>query len=54
MDGDNYLTMFWRIAVPLAKPALVVTFIFELQASWNDLIRPQVMQEAAPDRATGW
>jgi multiple sugar transport system permease protein len=42
MDGDNYLTMFWRIALPLAKPALIVTFIFELQASWNDLIRPLI------------
>ncbi len=42
MDGDNYFTMFWRIALPLAKPALIVTFIFELQASWNDLIRPLI------------
>jgi multiple sugar transport system permease protein len=37
MDGDNFFTMFWRIAVPLAKPALIVTGIFEFQASWTDL-----------------
>jgi multiple sugar transport system permease protein len=42
MDGDNFLTMFWRIAMPLARPALVVAFIFELQASWNDLIKPLI------------
>ncbi|MBA3364413.1 MAG: carbohydrate ABC transporter permease [Actinobacteria bacterium] len=42
MDGDNFFTMFWRIAMPLAKPALVVAFIFELQASWNDLMRPLI------------
>jgi multiple sugar transport system permease protein len=42
MDGDNFFTMFWRIAIPLAKPALIVTFIFELQASWNDLTRPLI------------
>ena len=42
MDGDNFFTMFWRIALPLAKPALIVTFIFELQSSWNDLIRPLI------------
>jgi multiple sugar transport system permease protein len=42
IDGDNFFTMFWRIAVPLAKPALVVAFIFELQASWNDLIKPLI------------
>jgi multiple sugar transport system permease protein len=42
MDGDNYLTMFWRIAVPLAKPALIVTFIFEFQAKWFDLMQPLI------------
>jgi multiple sugar transport system permease protein len=42
MDGDNYWTMFWRIAVPLAKPALIVTFIFELQAKWFDLMQPLI------------
>jgi multiple sugar transport system permease protein len=42
VDGDNFFTMFWRIALPLAKPALVVAFIFELQASWNDLMKPLI------------
>jgi multiple sugar transport system permease protein len=42
VDGDNFFTMFWRIAMPLAKPALVVAFIFELQASWNDLLKPLI------------
>ncbi|MDX6409020.1 MAG: multiple sugar transport system permease protein [Gaiellaceae bacterium] len=42
MDGDNYWTMFWRIAVPLAKPALIVTFIFEIEAKWFDLMTPLI------------
>ena len=42
MDGDSYWTMFWRIAVPLAKPALIVTFIFEVQAKWFDLMTPLI------------
>jgi multiple sugar transport system permease protein len=42
MDGDNYFSMFWRIAVPLAKPALIVTFIFEVQAKWFDLMNPLI------------
>ncbi|HKP17876.1 MAG TPA: carbohydrate ABC transporter permease [Gaiellaceae bacterium] len=42
MDGDSYWTMFWRIAVPLAKPALIVTFIFEVQAKWFDLLNPLI------------
>jgi multiple sugar transport system permease protein len=37
MDGDNYWTMFWRIAAPLARPAMIVTFIFEFKASWTEL-----------------
>ncbi len=42
VDGDNFFTMFLRIALPLAKPALIVAFIFELQASWNDLMKPLI------------
>jgi len=42
MDGDSYWTMFWRIALPLAKPELIVVFIFEVQAKWFDLINPLI------------
>ena len=42
MDGDNYWTMFWRIAMPLARPALIVTAIFQFQASWTDLLQPLI------------
>jgi len=42
IDGDGYWSMFWRIALPLAKPALIVTFIFEVQAKWFDLITPLI------------
>jgi multiple sugar transport system permease protein len=42
VDGANYLTMWRRIAVPLTLPALIVVFIFELKASWTDLMRPLI------------
>ena len=42
VDGCGYLSMFWRIVVPMSKPALAITFIFEFQASWVDLLRPLV------------
>jgi multiple sugar transport system permease protein len=42
MDGDNYFSMFWRIALPLARPALIVTAIFEFKASWTDLTKPLI------------
>ncbi|MDF2992447.1 MAG: carbohydrate transporter permease [Microbacterium sp.] len=39
VDGASQWAVFWRIAMPLAKPALVVTLIFEVQAVWTDLMR---------------
>ncbi len=42
VDGSGYLGLFWRIAVPLAKPALIVVFIFEFRASWTDLLKPLI------------
>ncbi|MFZ3572347.1 carbohydrate ABC transporter permease [Streptomyces sp. BH097] len=42
VDGAGYWTLFWRIAAPLCRPALIVTFIFEVQASWTDLVRPLI------------
>lgn len=42
VDGASYWTMFWRIALPLCKPALVVSFVFELKASWSDLLKPLI------------
>jgi multiple sugar transport system permease protein len=48
IDGDNFFTMFLRIALPLAKPALIVTFIFEIQAKWFDLMTPLIyLRDAA-------
>jgi multiple sugar transport system permease protein len=42
VDGASYLMMFRRIALPLARPALVIVFVFELQASWSDLMKPLI------------
>lgn len=42
IDGANNWTLFWRIALPLCKPALIVTLLFEFQATWTDLMRPLI------------
>jgi multiple sugar transport system permease protein len=42
VDGLGYFGLFWRMAVPLSKPALIITFVFELRASWTDLVKPLV------------
>jgi multiple sugar transport system permease protein len=42
VDGSGYFGLFWRIALPLARPAMAIVFIFELKASWNDLMKPLI------------
>jgi multiple sugar transport system permease protein len=42
VDGANYLQVWWRIAMPLSKPALIVVALFEFKASWTDLLRPLI------------
>jgi multiple sugar transport system permease protein len=42
VDGDNYFSMFRRIAVPLAWPAMVVTWVFEFKANWTELMKPLI------------
>ena len=39
VDGATQWGVFWRIALPLTKPALAVTLVFEVQAVWTDLMR---------------
>jgi multiple sugar transport system permease protein len=39
VDGASQWGIFWRIALPLCKPALAVTLVFEVQAVWTDLMR---------------
>ena len=42
VDGCTYFGLFRRIAFPLCKPALVIVFVFELKASWSDLMKPLI------------
>jgi multiple sugar transport system permease protein len=42
IDGANQWQVFSRIALPLTKPALIVTALFEFQAAWTDLMRPLI------------
>lgn len=42
IDGCSYFGLFRRIAVPLSKPALIIVFVFEFQASWDDLLKPLI------------
>ncbi len=42
LDGCSQFGVFWRVVLPLAKPALATLAIFTLLGSWNDLIWPLI------------
>ena len=42
LDGANHLTIWWRIILPLSKPALAAVAIFSFMYHWNDLIGPLI------------
>lgn len=42
IDGASEFGIYWRIMLPLSKPALITVGIFQFLASWNDLLGPIV------------
>ncbi|MCD6502366.1 ABC transporter permease subunit, partial [bacterium] len=38
VDGCNNWNAWWRVVLPLAAPALVITALFSFMASWNEYI----------------
>jgi len=40
LDGAGEFTIFWRIYVPLAAPALAVVALFHFIWAWNDFLGP--------------
>jgi len=42
LDGCGHWTIFWRVIVPLSKPALAVVALFHFIYVWNDFLAPLV------------
>jgi arabinogalactan oligomer/maltooligosaccharide transport system permease protein len=38
MDGASQFTLFWRIILPLSRPAIAVTALFSFMTAWNEFI----------------
>jgi multiple sugar transport system permease protein len=42
IDGCSEFGIYWRIMLPLARPALAVVALFTFMATWNDFLGPLV------------
>lgn len=42
LDGCGEIRAFWKIALPLCKPALASAAIFGIMARWNDYLGPLI------------
>lgn len=42
IDGANEFGIFYKVIVPLAKPALAVVALFSFMATWNDFLGPLI------------
>ena len=51
IDGCNEFGIYWRIVMPLAKPALATVAIFTFLAGWNDFIGP-LLYLSSPENFT--
>jgi multiple sugar transport system permease protein len=51
VDGCSEFGIYWRIMMPLAKPALTTVAIFTFLGTWNDFIGP-LLYIKSPDNFT--
>lgn len=50
VDGFNEWLIYWRIMLPLCKPAMITLGIFHLMNNWNDLIYPLMLTSSTEMR----
>jgi len=42
IDGSSSLGIWWRVMMPLSKPALTAITVFTVQGTWNDFFGPLI------------
>ena len=52
LDGASLISIYWRIYLPLAKPALAALAIFSFMSSWNDLFSALIYLPSDLDSTT--
>ena len=43
IDGASEMALYWRVVLPLAKPALATLAIFSFMGAWNDFLGPLIV-----------
>lgn len=43
IDGAGLFTIYWRIILPISKPALIVSALFVMMNNWNDFLWPSIV-----------
>jgi multiple sugar transport system permease protein len=51
IDGAGHVTIWWRIYVPLSRPALVSVGLLTILGIWNDFLGPLIYL-TSPDNYT--
>jgi glucose/mannose transport system permease protein len=52
MDGAGIFVIFWRIILPLSRPILMVTVIWQFTGIWNDFLFGSVFTSGAEQPVT--
>ncbi|HOU12653.1 MAG TPA: carbohydrate ABC transporter permease [Anaerolineae bacterium] len=52
IDGCSEFGIFWRIMMPLAKPALATVAVFTFIGTWNDYMGPLLYLSKDPNKYT--
>jgi multiple sugar transport system permease protein len=47
IDGCSYFRIFWNIALPLVKPALIAIAAFTFLYNWNDFLGPLIYLQSS-------
>jgi multiple sugar transport system permease protein len=53
IDGSSYLGVWWRIILPLSKPALTVVTVFSIQQQWNAFFGPLIYLDSNKKHTLG-
>src|SRR5689334_3474052 len=48
LDGAGEWTIFWRVALPLSKPALATLAVFAFVDQWKNFLWPLIVTRSTP------